>query len=155
MADEQGGAPAGGDSGGGATEDIQRQFNDAVGKLSGPGEPLIALGAILIVFVDVFGDIFFDEWGVEYFQLVPAWLVLAAVVLHRFQNSTLPVRYGLLIATLGLVGGIVGVREIIWALENDFFDFDNASKIYGLINWAGTILMLIGAIQLWPSAKNG
>lgn len=156
MANEQGGGtPGGEESGGGPADDIQRQFNDAVGKLTGPGEPLIALGAILLVFVDVFGDIIFDEWGVVYEQLLAAWFVIGAVVLHRFQNSTLPVRYPLVLAVLGLAAGFVGVREIIGDLENSFFDRDSASIIFGLITWAGGVLMLLGAIQLWPSAKNG
>lgn len=150
MADEQG---AGG--GGGPADDMQRQFNDAVGKLTGPGEPLIALGAILLVFVDIFGDVIFDDWGISYTQLVPAWFVIAAVVLHRFQNSVLPVRYPLLLAVLGLIAGFVGVRDLIGDLENSFFDFQTSSIIFGLIAWAGGILMLLGAIQLWPSAKNG
>jgi succinate dehydrogenase hydrophobic anchor subunit len=81
--------------------------------------------------------------------------VIAAVVLHRFQNSTLPIRYPLLLAVLGLIAGFVGVREILGDLENSFFDRDSASVIFGLITWAGGILMLLGAIQLWPSAKNG
>lgn len=156
MADEQGsGAPSGDEGGGGPADDIQRQFNDAVGKLTGPGEPLIALGAILLVFVDVFGDLILDEWGVTYTQLIPAWFVIAAVVLHRFQNSVLPIRYPLLLAVLGLIAGFVGVREILGDLENSFFDRDSASIIFGLITWAGGVLMLLGAIQLWPSAKNG
>jgi len=156
MADEQGGGASGGDEGGGGpADDIQRQFNDAVGKLTGPGEPLIALGAILLIFVDIFGDLIFDEWGVSYIQLVPAWFVIAAVVMHRFQNSTLPISYPLLLAVLGLVAGFVGVRDILGDLENSFFDRDSGSKVFGIIGWAGGILMLLGAIQLWPSAKNG
>jgi hypothetical protein len=140
--------------GGGPAEDMQRQFNDAVAKLTGPGEPLIALGAILLVFVDVVGDLILDEWGVDYIALVPAWFSLAAIVMYRFQNSTLPVRYALLLAVLGLTAGVVQVREILWGLENDFFDYDTSSIIFGLISWAGGVLMLLGAIQLWPSAKS-
>ncbi|MDA0352888.1 MAG: hypothetical protein O3A10_11840 [Chloroflexi bacterium] len=144
-----------GSQGGGPADDIQRQFNDAVGKLTGPGEPLIALGAILFVFVDIFGNIIFDDWGVDYLQLVPAWFVLAAIGLFRFKGSALPVNYTLLLATLGLIAGFVGVREIIGDLENSFFDYDTSSIIFGLITWAASIVMLLGAIQLWPSVKNG
>ena len=156
MANEQQGA--GGESagdGGSAGQDIQQQFNDAIGKLGGPGEQLLVLGAVLLIFVDVFGDLIFEEWGVSYEQLVPAWFVVAAVILYRFRGSTLPVSYVLLLAVLGFVAGFVGIREFLGDLRNDVFDRDTASVIYALITWAGSILMLIGAIQLWPSAKNG
>jgi hypothetical protein len=153
MADEQGGA--GGADEGGPAQDIQKQVNEAIGKLTGPGEQLIALGAVLLVFVDIVGDLILDEWGVSFIQLVPAWFVIAAVVLHRFQNSPLPVKYGLLIAVLGLIAGFVQVREVLGDLENSLFDRDSSSIIFALISWAGGILMLVGAIQLWPSVKNG
>lgn len=152
-ADEGAATPAG--DGGSAGQDIQRQFNDAIGKLSGPGEQLVALGAGLLIFVDVFADLIFDEYSIEYMQLIPAWFVVAAVVLHRFRNAPLPVAYPLLLAVLGLIAGLAGVREFLWGIENSIFDADSATIIYALISWAGSILMLVGAIQLWPTAKNG
>jgi small-conductance mechanosensitive channel len=149
------GAASGAGDDGSAGQDIQRQFNDAIAKLSGPGEQLVILGAVLLVFVDIFGDLIFEEWGVSYEQLVPAWFVIAAVILFRFRGSTLPVSYVLLLAVLGLVAGFVGVREFLGDLRNDVFDRDTASVIYALITWAGSALMLVGAVQLWPTAKNG
>jgi uncharacterized membrane protein len=78
------------------------------------------------------------------------------VILHRFRNSALPVNYVLLLAVLGLVAGFVGVREILGDLRDDVFNrYDTASIIYALITWAGSILMLVGAVQLWLTAKNG
>jgi hypothetical protein len=162
MANEQGGAggqPSGAQPGGeqggggasGAAEDIQRQFNDAVARLSGPGEPLIALGAILLAFVDIFGEIIFDEWSIGYYQLIPAYFAIGAIVMFRFMNRSLPVNFTLLLVILGLISGVTEVREIIWYLQNSFFDYDTSSIIFGLIEWAGGILMLLGAIQLWPS----
>lgn len=147
--------PTSGESGGGGgpAEDIQRQFNDAVGKLTGPGEPLIVLGAILLVFVDIFGDLLFDEYFPTYHLLVPAWFVIAGVVLYRFRNSALPVSYPLLLAVLGFAAGFVGVREIIDDLDNSIFDADSGTIIFGMIAWAGGVLMLVGAIQLWPTVN--
>ena len=147
MADEESGT-----DGGGPADDIQCQFNEAVGKLSGPGEPLIALGAILFVFVDIFGDLLFDEWSVGNTQMVAAWFAIGAVVLYRFRNSALPVSYPLLLVTVGLIAGFLGVRQILQDLDNSLFDRDSASIIYALITWVASILMLLGAIQLWPSA---
>lgn len=158
MADEQEGA-SGGDAGGGSTgQDIQSQVNEAIGKLGSPGEQLLALGAVLLVFVDIFGDLIFDEWFVRDVQLVPAWFVIAAVILYRFRSSPLPVSYVLLLAVLGFASGFVGVRQILSDLgigrdSRSLFDRDTAPVIYGLIVWAGSILMLAGAIQLWPSAN--
>jgi len=144
-----------GSQGGGPADDIQRQFNDAMGKLTGPGEPLIALGAILFVFVDIFGDLIFEKWGVGYFELVPAWFVLGAIFLNRFRGQTLPIAYPLLLATLGFIAGFVEVRDILGSLRDEVFDRDGSQIIFELISWAAGILMLFGAIQLWPSAKNG
>ncbi len=153
MADEQGGA--GGADDGGAAQDIQKQVNEAIAKLSGPGEQLIALGAALVIFVDIFADLIFDEWGVTYWMLAPAWIVVGAIFLHRFRNEALPISYGLLIALLGLLAGGIAVREILGDLEANIFDRDTAQVVYALITWAGGILMLVGGIQLWPSVKNG
>ena len=150
---DAGGADAG--DGGSAGQDMQSQFNDAIAKLGGPGEQLIVLGAVLLVFVDVFGDLILDEWGVSTIQLVPAWFVIAALIIHRFRGGALPIGYALLLAVLGLVAGFVQVREVLGDLENSLFDRDSASIIFALISWVGGILMLLGAIQLWPTVKNG
>jgi hypothetical protein len=151
MANEQGDQGGGGASGAG--QDIQRQFNEALSKLSGPGEQLVVLGAILLVFVDVLADIILDEWSVSDLMLVPAWFVIAAVIMHRFRGATLPIRYGLLLAVLGFISGFLGVREVIWGLENNIFDFDGPDIIFELIVWAGGILMLLGALQLWNTSS--
>jgi len=151
MADEQSGTDQ--TVLGGLVQDIQKQVNQAIGKLSGPGEQFIALGAVLIIFVDVFADIILDEWGVSYFELVPAWFVVAGVILHRFRNEGLPIADPLLLVTLGFIAGFVEVHDIITQLRNDIFDRDGQDIIYEIIAWVGGILMLVGAIQLWPSVK--
>lgn len=144
--------PAGG--GNGPAEDIQRQFNDAVAKLTGPGEPLIALGAILLVVVDVLGDIILDEWSVGSVSLTAAWLALGAVIMFRFRSAWLPVSYPLLLVIVGIIAGLHGVRDVIWGLESNLFDYDTGDIIFELLVWAGGILMGVGAIQLWPTLRN-
>ena len=145
---------SGDQGGGGPAEDIQRQFNDAVAKLTGPGESFIALGAILLVVVDVLADIILDEWSVSDVSLTAAWFAIGAVVMFRFRNAWLPVSYPLVMVTVGLIAGFNGVRDVLWGLENNIFDYDTGDIIFELIVWAGGILMLLGAIQLWPTLKS-
>ena len=93
-----------GQSGNGEPEQrhAQSQVNEALSKLSGPGEPLIALGAVLMVFVDVVGDVIVEDYSIPYMVLTPALLLVLAIVGYRFLSVSLPVGYGSLVALLAL-----------------------------------------------------
>ncbi len=62
----------GGEGGQSELENVQSQVNEAIAKLSGPGEPLIALAAVLLLFVDIVGDIFIQEYSIPHAAWLPA-----------------------------------------------------------------------------------
>jgi len=133
-----------------SVEEVQSQVNEAFAKLSGPGEPLIVLGAALLLFVDVVGDIIMQEWGVEYLALMPAILIVVAVVAHRFVGKELPVEYGTLLAVLALIAGLTVARELIDDLRYDYLD-DGVEVFFALVVYAGGAVALVGAWQVWSS----
>jgi len=134
-------------------EHVQSQVNEAIAKLSGPGEPLIALAAVLLLFVDVVGDIIMQDWGIPYMAWMPAILIVAAVVAHRIAGKALPVEYGTLLAVLALVAGLVVARELIDDLRYDYLD-DGTEWFFALVSYAGGVLALVGAWQVWSSMSN-
>jgi hypothetical protein len=143
--------PEASESGPSEPQGVQSQVNEAIAKLSGPGEPLIALGAGLLLVVDVFGDIVFQDYGISYVVWLPAVLIVAAVALHRFAGTELPVTYGTLIAVLALVAGLVMARELIDDLRYDRLDGGGATVFFALVAYAGGAVALVGAWQVWSS----
>ena len=135
-------------------EHVQSQVNEAIAKLTGPGEPLIALGAALLVFVDVFGAIIFEEYSLRYMGWLPAVLIIVAIVAHRFGGVRLPVDYGMLLASLAFVAGVMVARDLIWDLRNNIFDGGGGTVVFALIAWAGGAVSLVGAWQVWGSMSN-
>lgn len=129
---------------------VQSQMNEAIAKLTGPGEVLIALGAVLLLFVDVVGDIIMQDWAVPYMAWMPAILIVMAVVAHRFGGKDLPVEYGTLLAVLALVAGLVVARELIDDLRYSYLD-DGTEWFFALVSYGGGAVLLVGAWQVWSS----
>jgi hypothetical protein len=135
-------------------EHVQSQVNEAMAKLSGPGEPLIALAAVLLLFVDVVGDIIMQDYSIPDFAWVPAILIVIAVVAVRFGNADLPVKYGTLLAVLALIAGLVMARELIDDLRWDVFDRGGSTVFFALVAWAAGAVALVGAWQVWSSMSD-
>ena len=143
--------PEQGDGGQSPVEEVQSQVNEAIAKLSGPGEPLIALGAVLLLFVDVVGDIIMQDYSIPDFAWVSAILIVIAVVAVRFGSAELPVTYGTLLAVLALIAGLVMARELIDDLQWDVFDRGGSTVFFALVAWAAGAVSLVGAWQVWSS----
>ena len=131
-------------------EHVQSQMNEAIAKLSGPGEPLIALAAVLLLFVDIVGDIIMQDYSIPYMVWTPAVLIVIAVVAVRFGSVELPVTYGTLLATLALVAGLVVARELIDDLRYDYLR-GGARVFFALVSYAAGAVALVGAWQVWSS----
>jgi len=134
-----------------ARQQMQSQMNEAIAKLTGPGEPLIALGAVLLLVVDVVGDILARDYSIPYIAWLPAILIVLAVVAHRFLGKELPVNYGTLLAALALVAGLVIIRELIDDVRYDYLDRGGSTVFFALVAYAGGAVALIGAWQVWRS----
>ena len=81
MSDEQGGAPTPEPGGSGL---------DAItGRLNSPGELIIALGAVLVVFVDLLGNLILEEYSFNRVAWAASLLILFAVAAHRWSRRTL------------------------------------------------------------------
>lgn len=130
---------------------VQSQMNDALSKLSGPGEPLIALGAVLMVFVDIVGDVFMEDYSIPYMVLTPALLLVLAILGNRFLGVGMPVPYGTLLALLALIGGVTMVRELIDDIHYSVLDNGGATVFFALVAYAAGALLLVGTWQVWGS----
>jgi uncharacterized membrane protein YdcZ (DUF606 family) len=132
-------------------EHVQSQVNEAMAKLSGPGEPLIALAAVLLLFVDVVGDIIMQDYSFTSVAWISAVLIVIAIVAVRFGNAELPVTYGTLLATLALVAGLVIARQLISDLRFERLDRGGATVFFALVSYAAGVVALVGAWQVWGS----
>jgi hypothetical protein len=132
-------------------EEVQSQVNEALAKLSGPGEPLVAGGAALLLFVDVVGDLAFRDYSIPYLVWAPSLFIVIAVALHRFRDVALPVAYGMALPALALIGGSVMARELLDDLRRDVLDRGGATVLFALVAYVGGALLLVGAWQLWSA----
>lgn len=135
----------------GELQELGSQLDDAIAKLTGPGEPLIALGAALVLFVDIFGAIVFEEYSFSYMGWLPAVLIAVTIVAHRFGGAELPTDYGTLLAALAFVAGVMVARELIWDLRHSILDAGGSTLFFGLVAWVGGAVLLVGAWQVWSS----
>jgi len=129
----------------------QSQMSDALAKLNGPGEPLIALGAVLMVVVDLVGDVIMEDYSIPYMVLTPALLIVLAIVGYRFLSVGLPVGYGTVVAILALVAGVTMARELVDDIHYDVLDRGGATVVFALLAYLGGALLLVGSWQLWSS----
>lgn len=136
---------------GGTVSELTGAVDQAIGKISSPGERLVVLGAALILLVDIFGDIVFRDYSFSSIAWVSAVLIVAAVVLHRFRSAALPSNYTWLLVVLGFVAGIVAARELVDDLRIGYLDRGGATVFFALIFYAAGALTLVGASLLWQS----
>jgi hypothetical protein len=136
---------------GDAVSNLTGAVDDAMSKLGSPGEKLVVLGAALMLLVDIFGDIVFQDYSFSSAAWVPAVLIVVAVVLHRFRNAALPMSYAWLLAGLGFVAGIVAARELVDDVRYEYLERGGATIVFALVFYAAGALALVGASLLWQS----
>ncbi len=142
MSDEEGTAPG---------EETSSSGLDAItGRLSLPGELLLALGAALVVFVDLLGNVILEEYSFGRVPWVASLLILITVAAHRWGERSLFAAYGRALVVLGLVAGATVARELVADVSNDYLD-GGATTLMALIFYVGGALLLIGSWQSWSS----
>ena len=113
------------------------------------GEQLIALGALILLFVDIVADILLDEYGIGAVLWCVAVLALLVVWAHRVRGWALPVRYSWAVVFLGYAGGLVGLRwALLSDLENNLFDFGGTTIFFGIVVYLACAVMAFGAYRV-------
>jgi hypothetical protein len=147
MSDQQGGMsePETGTSG----------LDAITGRLNGPGELITAAGAVLILFVDILGDIILEEYSFSYVAWAAALVIVVAVVAQHWGAHGLFASYGRALTVLGLVGGATVARELITDIQFDYLEDGGMTLVMALIFYVGGALLLVGAWQQWSSGDSG
>lgn len=112
------------------------------------GEKLLLAGAALILVVcDLIGDIFMDEYGIDWMPWTLAVAVVATIWAVRMGNRTVPISSKTVLVVLGYASLIVGIREFINNLDAADFP-DGATLFFHLVYFLGAALLGIGAYQV-------
>ena len=119
------------------------------GKMT-QAEQLVGLGALLILFVDLLGDIILQEYFVNTVGWIAAVGAVVVIWAARMRGMKMPVPYTWVLAVLGFAALILGVRELIDDLRYEILD-DGTDIILALISYAGAVLMGLGAFRLAKS----
>ena len=125
--------------------EVAAAISGAIDKL-GPAEQLIGLGAVLVLLVDIVGDIILDEYGMSSAVWIAAVAALALLWTRRLRGKELPVSYSWLLAVAGFGGGIAGARDLLTDVESGFLD--GIAIVFALVLYAGAALMAVGAFRL-------
>ena len=138
------------DSMAGAASDAAAKAKAAASKL-GAGEQMVALGAAVIVLVDLIGDIIdeFSIWGGFWWFIAVA--ALFAIYGRRFRDWNNPLPYGWLLMVLGTGALLLTARDVINELEDGFGDAANV--IFTLLLWGSSILMFLGGRTVHKSGR--
>ena len=120
-------------------------ISGAIDKL-GPAEQLIGLGAVVILLVDLLGDIILDEYALSSATWIAAVAAVAMLWAHRLRNKEFPVSYPWLLAVAGFGGGIAGARDLLTDVESGYLV--GLAILFALVTYAGAALMAVGAYRL-------
>ena len=121
-------------------------ISGAIDKL-GPAEQLIGLGAVVVLLVDILGDVILDEYGVSSAVWIAAVAAVAMLWARRLRGKEFPVSYSWLLAVVGFGGGIAGVRDLLTDVESSGA-LEGISIVFALALYAGAALMALGAYRL-------
>ncbi|HEX9854846.1 MAG TPA: hypothetical protein VGC47_06005 [Acidimicrobiia bacterium] len=124
-------------------------INKAMGSM-GQAERLVALGALVIVAIDLIGGLIADEYFVSTLPWFLSVLIVLAVFAHRMRGSTMPIDYGWWVSRLALLAGGVVAYFFLYDLRNGFFD--GADIFYAIVEYVAAGLLLFGGYTL---AKQG
>lgn len=123
------------------------------GRLTDAGELIIALGAVLVVGVDLLGNIILEEYSFTRVAWVAALLIIFAVAAHRWSERPLFASYGRALVVLALVAGATVARELVADVRTDYLD-GGMRTLMALIFYVGGALLLVGAWQQWSMGDN-
>jgi hypothetical protein len=125
--------------------EVTAAISGAIDKL-GPAEQLIGLGAVLILLVDLLGDIILDEYGVSSAAWIAAVAAVAMLWARRLKSKEFPISYPWLLSVVGFGGGIAGARDLLTDVESGYLD--GLTIVFALALYAGAALMALGAYRL-------
>jgi hypothetical protein len=125
--------------------EVAAAISGAIDKLS-PAEQLIGLGAVLILLVDLLGDVILDEYGVSAASWIAAVAAIAMLWARRIRGKDFPVSYPWLLTVAGFGGGIAGARDLLTDVESGFLE--GIGIVFALLLYAGATLMAWGAYRL-------
>jgi hypothetical protein len=126
--------------------EVAATISGAIDKL-GPAEQLIGLGAILILLVDLLGDIILDEYFISSAVWIAAVVAVAMLWAKRLRGKEFPISYSWLLTVVGFGGGIAGVRGLLDDIESSGY-LEGVTIVFALILYAGAALMAWGAYRL-------
>lgn len=124
------------------------------GRLDEAGELIIALGAVLVVAVDLLGNIILEEYSFTRVAWAAALLIIFTVAAHRWSDRPLYGSYGRALVVLGLVAGATVARELVADIRSDYLD-GGTRTLMAIIFYAGGALLLVGAWQQWSMGDDG
>lgn len=124
---------------------------DRIRAKLGFAEQMIALGAlIIVVFVDLVGNVLLDDYGIGTPLLWGTALAAIAVMwLHRFAGSTWFGSYDKVVMFLGFAGGVLGIRELLFGIDVGLPD--DLGVLFAIGAYVGAGLMAYGAFLLTRS----
>lgn len=125
--------------------EVAATISGAIDKL-GPAEQLIGLGAILILLVDLLGDIILDEYGISSAVWIAAVVAVAMLWAKRLRGKEFPISYSWLLTVVGFGGGIAGARDLLTDVESGYLE--GIGIVFALVLYAGAALMAWGAYRL-------
>lgn len=125
--------------------EVAAAISGAIDKL-GPAEQLIGLGAVLILLVDLLGDIILDEYGISSASWIAAVAAVAMLWARRLRSKDFPISYPWLLTVIGFGGGIAGARDLLTDIESGYLE--GLSIVFALVPYAGAALMAWGAYRL-------
>ena len=125
--------------------EVAAAISGAIDK-RGPAEQLIGLGAVLILLVDILGDVILDDYGVSSAVWIAAVAAVAMLWARRLRGQEFPISYPWLLKVVGFGGGIAGVRDLLTDIESGVLD--GIAIVFALALYAGAALMALGAYRL-------
>ena len=136
-----GGSTGAGPAGSGGTPD----FNAARAEMS-IGEQLVAVGAIILVLVDLIAGLLLNEFYVVNLTWFLAVLALVAIAIKRLRHGDAPMPHAWILKVLGYSVGFLTIYYALYDLRHDFYD--GADIFWALATYAGGLLMGFGAWRL-------
>ncbi|RPI25785.1 MAG: hypothetical protein EHM57_01055 [Actinobacteria bacterium] len=131
-------------SGGSGTPDL----NAARAAMS-IGEQLVAVGAIILVVVDLIAGLLMNEFYVPNLPWFLAVLALVAIAVKRLRHGDAPMPHAWILKVLGYSVGFLTIYYLLIDLRNDLFEGEEGIDIFwGLVTYAGGILMGFGAYRM-------
>lgn len=129
----------------GKESEVGAAISGAIDKL-GPAEQLIGLGAVMILLVDLLGDIILDEYGMSSATWIAAVAAVAMLWARRLRSKEFPISYPWLLSVVGFGGGVAGARDLLTDVESGYLE--GLTIVFALVVYAGAALMAVGAYRL-------